>query len=245
MKAFVFYLFLTIGLLIYTSNTMQAQINGGRKQGLDAKQQHIVTIATFTAKGDLPQLNQTLHKALDAGLTINEAKEVLVHLYAYCGFPRSLQGINTLMAVVDARKAKGIIDKVGKEATPVSDSGSKYERGKKVLESLTGRPETSPKTGYAAFSPEIEVFLKEHLFADLFERDILSYAEREMATIAALINLGGLEPMMQSHMGIALNIGITEAGLMQIISLIEAHGGKKEAEVGRQVLAVVINSRKK
>ncbi|RDC65042.1 4-carboxymuconolactone decarboxylase [Adhaeribacter pallidiroseus] len=224
---------------------MQAQINGGRNQGLDAKQQHIVPIATFTAKGDLPQLNQTLHKALDAGLTINEAKEVLVHLYAYCGFPRSLQGIKTLMAVVDARKTKGIIDKVGKGATPVSDSGSKYERGKKVLESLTGRPETSPKTGYAAFSPEIEIFLKEHLFADLFTRDIISYADREIATISALINLGGVEPMMQSHMGIALNIGITEAGLMQIISLIDAHGGKKEAEVAKQVLAIVINSRKK
>lgn len=57
----------------------------------------------------------------------------------------------------------------------------KYERGKKILEQLTGQPETGPKRGYAAFSPEIDVFLKEHLFADLFERNVLNYTDREPA----------------------------------------------------------------
>ena len=62
---------------------------------------------------------------------------MLVQLYAYCGFPRSLQGINTLMSALEERKAKGIKDVVGKEATPISGNESKYERGKKVLETLT------------------------------------------------------------------------------------------------------------
>lgn len=34
-------------------------------------------------------------------ITINEIKEVLVQMYAYCGFPRSLNGINTFMTVVN------------------------------------------------------------------------------------------------------------------------------------------------
>ncbi|QNF33089.1 carboxymuconolactone decarboxylase family protein [Adhaeribacter swui] len=236
---------LLIVLLLCFSSTMLAQNNAGENQNLTPRQQHIVTISAFTAKGDLTRLSSALHKALDAGLTVNEAKEVLVHLYAYCGFPRSLQGINTLMAVLDARKAKGITDKIGKEATPIQNNGSKYERGKKVLETLRGKPENGPKTGYAAFSPEIEVFLKEHLFADIFERDILNYADREITTISALINLGGVEPMMQSHMSIALNLGLTESQLMQILSLIEENGGTKEAEVGKQVLSALIKSIKK
>lgn len=200
---------------------------------------------TLTARGDLENLKKALASGLDAGVTINEIKEVLVHLYAYCGFPRSLQGINTFIAMLDARKAQGITDKVGKEATPVKSTETKYEQGKKVLETLTGRPETGPKTGYAAFSPEIEVFLKEHLFADLFTRDILSYSDRELATISALINLGGVEPMIKSHLGIALNIGITEPQLNQMLALIAANNGKKEAEAGKQVLAEVLQSRKK
>ena len=174
--------------------------------------------------------------SLDSGLTINEIKEVLVHLYAYTGFPRSLQGINTFISVLNDRKANGIVDKVGKGASSVSDSLSRYERGKKILESLSGRPETAPKTGYAAFSPEIEVFLKEHLFADLFTRDVLSYSDREIATISALINLGGVEPMMQSHMRIAMNIGINESQLGHLVSIIENRVGKYEGSAARKVL---------
>jgi hypothetical protein len=41
-----------------------------------------------------------------------------------------------------------------------------------VLERLTKRPENGPKSGFAAFCPVIDVFLKEHLFADIFERDV-------------------------------------------------------------------------
>lgn len=236
---------LMTGILVSGVTHLNAQAVRSANQALNAKQKSIVTIAAFTAQGNLTQLNQALHQALDAGLTINEAKEVLVHLYAYCGFPRSLQGINTLMAVTEARKAKGINDKTGKEATPVPDSGNKYERGKQVLETLTGKPETGPKTGYAAFSPEIEVFLKEHLFADIFERDVLSYAERELATIAALSSLGGVEPMLRSHLGIGLRVGLTELQLQQVFSLIASTVGKEAADAGKQAFAEVIKSGKK
>lgn len=237
--------FLLLGIFFSAMATdLNAQSATNKNQKLTARHQRIVTISAFTTKGDLEKLKVALGEGLDVGLTVNEIKEVLVHLYAYCGFPRSLQGINTFIAVLEARKARGITDKVGKEATPVKSTETKYEQGKKVLEKLTGRPETGPKTGYAAFSPEIDVFLKEHLFADLFGRDILSYAERELATIAALLSLGGVEPMLRGHLGIGLNMGLSESELEQIFSLVETTVGKKEAEAGRQVLAEVIKSRK-
>lgn len=107
----------------------------------------------------MTKLKQALDTGLDAGLTINESKEVLVHLYAYCGFPRSIQGLNTLMTVLDERKSKGIKDRVGKEATPIIDT-NKYETGYKNLARLGGRPTDGPiekpTSGYGAFSPEIE-----------------------------------------------------------------------------------------
>lgn len=213
---------------------------------LENRHQHIVAISAFTAKGDLEQLKNALNAALDDRLSINEIKEVLVHLYAYCGFPRSIQGLNTLIAVLEARKTRGITDETGRTASPVTDDLSKYERGKLVLEAITGQPQiTPPKSGYGAFSPEMDVFLKEHLFADIFGRDVLSYQDREVATITALINLGGVEPMLKSHFGIALNIGMTEAQMSHLLSIVEANIGVKETEVGRKVLAEVIALRKK
>lgn len=117
------------------------------------------------------------------------------------------------MVVLEARKKKGIKDKMGRESTPVKITLCKYEQGKNTLEVLTGQQERKVKTGYAAFAPVIDTFLKEHLFADIFGRDILSYTEREMATLSALVSIGGVEPMLRSHLGIALRLGVTEASL--------------------------------
>ncbi|RAK68090.1 carboxymuconolactone decarboxylase family protein [Hymenobacter edaphi] len=233
-----------VAVLLLIGHALQAGPTAPAADALTGRQQAIVTVATLTAKGDLPRLHQALGQGLDAGLTVNEAKEVLVHLYAYCGFPRSLQGLNTLLKVLDERKAKGIADVVGREAAPITSTAPKYERGQRNLETLTGKPDPNPKTGANAFSPEIDRFLKEHLFADIFERDVLTYQERELATIAALVSLGGVEPMLQSHLGSGLHVGLTPAQLRQLLALTEASIGKKEADAGRAVLVKVLGSGK-
>ncbi len=70
-------------------------------QELTSRQKHIIAIAAYTGRGDLHQLQPALNAALDSGLTINEIREVLVHSYAYCGFPRSLRGLQTFISVLD------------------------------------------------------------------------------------------------------------------------------------------------
>lgn len=215
-------------------------INAQNKQNimLSKKQEKIITISAFTAKGELDKLKIELNAGLDAGLTVNEVKEVLVHLYAYSGFPRSLRGLQTFMTVLDQRKAKGINDNSGREVSPITDTRDKYERGKDILSQLTGeKVEGRPTTGYAAFSPEIETFLKEHLFADIFERDVLTYAEREMVTVSVLASIGGVEPMLRSHMNLSLNVGITPEQLSQLINVIEMNVGKKEADDAKSVFS--------
>lgn len=225
-------------------NQLYAQNQMNQSAALSPRQQSVVVISALTAKGNLQKLPSALNAGLDAGLTVNEIKEVLVHLYAYAGFPRSIRGLQTFMTALDERKKKGITDKMGPEVSPITSSQPKYERGKKILEELTGQPETGPKRGYSAFSPEIDIFLKEHLFADIFERDVLNYADRELTTISVLTSLGGVEPMLQSHLGISLRVGLTEPQLSQALSLIETAVGKAEADAGRAVLKQVAASRR-
>ncbi len=199
------------------------------EQTLSIRQQHIVTIASYTGRGDLVHLKTALGEGLDAGLTVNEIKEILVHSYAYCGFPRSLRGLQAFIAVLDERKATGINDEIGREASPITDQRSKYERGRDILAEISGVPSDAPKAGYAEFAPIIEQFLKEHLFADIFERDVLTYDEREITTVAILAAMGGVEPMARSHMGICLNLGITPDQLRHLLTIIEKNIGHKEA----------------
>ncbi|SNC65324.1 Uncharacterized conserved protein YurZ, alkylhydroperoxidase/carboxymuconolactone decarboxylase family [Hymenobacter gelipurpurascens] len=236
---------LVLGLLLMLATAVQAQTKASVPAPLTGRQQSIATVSALTAQGDLPRLQKALHEGLEAGLTVNEAKEVLVHLYAYCGFPRSLQGLNTLMKVLDERKAQGLNVVVGKTASPISSTEPKYERGMKNLETLTGKAETGPKTGVYAFSPEIDVFLREHLFADIFDRDVLTYQEREIATISALVSLGGVEPMLQSHILNGMHVGLTEAQVQQIIALNEVAVGKKDADAGRAVLKKALGTKQK
>ena len=120
---------------------------------LSIRQQRIVAIAATTAQGDLENLKTSLARGLDNGMTVNEIKEVLVHAYAYCGFPRSLRALQTFMEVLDERKAQGITDAVGREASPVADEQDKYTRGAELLEKLSGAPADAPKTGYASLPP--------------------------------------------------------------------------------------------
>lgn len=226
-----------------SAKTVAKKIDG--TETLSSKEQSLVTIAALTANGDLTKLANALHAGLDAGLTINEIKEAIVHAYAYCGFPRSIRGLQTFMTVLDDRKAKGINDVIGKEPSPISNEGSKYERGKKVLAELTKAPQPAALTGYGAFAPVIDTFLKEHLFADIFERDVLTYAQRELVTISVISSIGGAEPMLRSHLLICLNVGITPDQLNHFVSIIEPAVGKEKADAASAVVKEVLQSRSK
>ena len=207
---------LTFSLIAFCG-TLRAQ----EADTLSLRQQSIVAIAANTATGDLENLKIALARGLDCNMTVNEIKEVLVHDYAYCGFPRSLRGLQTFMQVLDKRKAQGIIDTVGRDVSPVSDSREKYTRGAELLEKLSGAPKDAPKTGYAAFAPVIEQYLKEYLFCDIFERDLLTWQERELATVSILAALGeGVEPMLRSHSAICLRQGMTEKQLRQMTEIV-------------------------
>jgi alkylhydroperoxidase/carboxymuconolactone decarboxylase family protein YurZ len=226
-------------------NTLAEAQSTVEPKPLTEKQKSITLISAFTAKGELTKLKQALNTGLDAGLTINESKEVLVHLYAYCGFPRSIAGLQTLMATLDERKGKGIKDIVGREATPIHDK-DKYETGYKNLAKLGGRatdsPIEKPTGGYGAFSPEIDRFLKEHLFADLFSRDVLTFAERELTTISVLIALGsGVEPMLGSHLGLTMKQGFTKNQIEEVFGVIEKSVSKADADAARKVFEEVLS----
>jgi alkylhydroperoxidase/carboxymuconolactone decarboxylase family protein YurZ len=212
-------------------------------EALRTKQQSIIPIAAFTANGDLDKLKTALEEGLAAGLTVNEIKEIMVHLYAYAGFPRSLNGISTFMAVMDERGAQGIQDEIGNEATPVPADLNRDEYGAKVRAKLAGLETIPPPSGYQLFTPVIDTFLKEHLFADIFVRDVLDHQSRELVTISALASMTGTGGQLRFHFGAAMNTGLTEAQMRDFISVLDSRVGEKEAEDAAEILAEVLSSR--
>ena len=70
---------------------------------LTPRQQALSAIAACEAKGDQVALSACLNEGFDNGLTVSEAKEALSQLYAYTGFPRSLNALGTLQTVLKDR----------------------------------------------------------------------------------------------------------------------------------------------
>lgn len=225
------------------SNYSKAQDMQTTDKRLSEQEKSIITIASQTAKGDLVDLKSALNTGLKAGLTVNEVKEVLVHTYAYCGFPRSIRGLQTCMEVLNERKAKGIIETIGNEASTIKVDGNKYERGKTILEQLAKTPQSNSLSGYSAFAPVIDTFLKEHLFADIFERDVLTYAQRELVTISVISTIGDAEPMLKGHLAICLNVGLSPEQLREFITVIKPIIGNKKTKAAKEVVNEVLKSK--
>ncbi|EJL95202.1 hypothetical protein, gamma-carboxymuconolactone decarboxylase subunit like protein [Pseudomonas sp. GM102] len=195
---------------------------------LSSKQQAIPLIAAFMATSDMPNLNAALNQGLDAGLTVSEIREILVQLYAYVGFPRSLNALNELMTVVQARKQRGIEDALGHEpgrAIPTGDD--LLAAGTANQTKISGGPVKGP---VFEFAPVINRFLQTHLFGDIFERDNLDWQSRELATVGALAATPGVESQLRSHMLASLRVGLSAAQLREVIERLKAHGDAQTAK---------------
>ncbi|MDD2467965.1 MAG: carboxymuconolactone decarboxylase family protein [Desulfobulbus sp.] len=230
------------GVVLLSGIGSVSQAQTIKSEALSEKEKAIVPIAAFTASGDIGKLKPALNHGLDKGLSINEVKEILIHIYAYAGFPRSLNGINAFMSVVEERKVQGREDTIGREASPLPTDFEKNTYGNKVRNTLVGEDMSNRKSGYAAFAPAIDRFLVEHLFADIFARDVLSHQQRELVTISGLAALPGTEAQLQAHLKIAMNVGYNEAQLKNFIEILRDRVSGQAAERSTQVLGDLLGT---
>jgi 4-carboxymuconolactone decarboxylase len=209
---------------------------------LSSKQQTIPFIAASMAASDMPRLNTALNRGLDAGLTINEAKEILVQLYAYVGFPKSLNALGELLKVVDARKQRGIQDAPGREPSrPIATGDELIAVGKANQTRISGAPVTGPVMDFA---PVINQFLQAHLFGDIFERDNLDWQSRELATVGALAATPGVEAQLRSHMSASMRVGLSAAQLSQVTRILAERVDQQSAERANAALTQALAAAK-
>lgn len=225
-----------LGLAAVAAGTAMSQetVTMTNARELSAKQQAIAPITAAAAVGDLPRLNTALGQGLDAGLTVSETREILVQLYAYAGFPRSLNALAELMKVLEVRRQRGVHDAPGLEpAAPIPTGKELLALGTDNQTKLSGAPVRGPLFDFA---PAIDAYLKTHLFGDIFARDNLDWQSRELATLGVLAALPGVESQLQSHMRISMNAGLSADQLRHLADVLEARGWLDAARRAREAL---------
>lgn len=208
------------------------------QHALHQRQQAMIPIAALSARGEMEKLTLALNDGLDAGLTVNEIKEILIQLYAYCGFPRSLNALGCFMTVVNTRKAGGIDDYEGPVANRPPVGWDSLTAGTLTQTALVGKPVSG---ALFDFAPAIDVYLKAHLFGDIFQRDVLDWSARELATVSALAAVPGAESQLKSHYAIAMNNGLTAEQLHAFVAVLAAKCPGEIAANAQAVLALFLD----
>ena len=191
--------------------TIQGQTMTERQKGLAA-------CACLMAQGDLERVEPAVKMALDNGVTINELKEAFSQLYAYTGFPRSLNALGVLNKVLDNKQPSWQEGKPWKRPEIWDDAAKALKQGTEVQTKLSGR-----SFDYN-FCPQDDYYLKSHLFGDIFASDQLSAADREIVTVAALSGLEGVAPQLAAHKQGAVNMGNSQELVDELCAWLDSEG---------------------
>ena len=209
---------------------------------LTERQLLLCACASLEAQGDMQRLDPAIRRALDGGVTVNELKEAFSQLYAYTGFPRSLNALGVLSNVLNDRKAQGISDNEGKPFVRPAlwdNAEQALRQGTEVQTKLVG----GTPFNYD-FCPQDDYYLKSHLFGDIFADNQLSAADRELVTVAALSSLKGVEPQLASHKAGAVNMGNTKEQVDELCQWLSQNGYSQvdcsaDAEAGAWAKGIV------
>lgn len=187
-------------------------------QQLTDRQKALAVCASLEAQGDLTRLQPAIIDALDRGVTVNELKEAFSQLYAYTGFPRSLNALGVLQKVLSSPNAKWQEGKPWTRPALWNDAREALAFGTEMQTRLSGQP-----FDYE-FCPQNNYYLKSHLFGDIFAGDQLSPADRELVTVAALASLKGVEPQLAAHQRGAVNMGNSAEAVDELMQYLRQQG---------------------
>ena len=90
------------------------------------------------------------------------------------------------MNVIEQRKGNRIDDPKGEEHTPFPKNKTSLDFGRTNQTALVGQVVFG---ALLDFSPEVDHFLKAHLFGDIFQNDVLTWQQHKLATIAGLAKM--------------------------------------------------------
>jgi 4-carboxymuconolactone decarboxylase len=195
------------------------------RKGLLLKEKEIAVVAALTAAGNAqPQLTVHINGALNTGCTLEEVKEIILHITGYAGFPCAINAMNIFREVILARTKKGIIDAKG---VPALDNISidRYHRGAAELESIfPGQTERLNKS-LGSIAPDLVRYIVEFGYGDIYSRGVISKRERQIATIAALTVLGTASEQLYFHILAGFNVGLSKAEIIEIMILMSVYAG--------------------
>lgn len=115
------------------------------------------------------------------------------------------------------------------------------EAGYRLLAELAG-PATveSTLTGLDSLAPGFPDWIVTALFGGTYQREGLALRDRQIANLAALTALGGVEPQLDDHVRNSLRIGMSPREIVEVLVHLAPYVGVPKALAGLRVAAAVL-----
>ena len=104
-------------------------------------------------------------------------------------------------------------------------SDERYQAGLQRLAQIDGEAGEKVLAALAEVAPDLARSTIEFPFGDISRRRGLDLKSRELATVAALTALGNAQPQLAVHLPAALNVGGSQAELVEVIIRMAVYAG--------------------
>lgn len=194
-----------------------------QRPGLSPRDRSLVTVAVTQALYRTEELREALDQALDNGVTRDEIAELMTHVTMYAGWPT---GSNASRVAIRVYEARGL-----SFPPPVEPVNLQIDlRG--------GNP------GYPAI-PYLSALTRSVLFDDaagVWTRPGLSPRDRSLITVS-VAQAGYATDQLRGHVGRALNNGLTQEEIAEIITHVTFYAGWPTGVNAARVAAEVFEER--
>ena len=214
-------------LAAYTDEVLFGEV--WRREGISLRDRSLVTLSALIANGRAAQLRGHLGRGLDNGLTPAEISEIVAHLAFYAGWPVAISALPEVKAVFDQRGLR--VPAATAERLPLDEASEARRRA-------------SVQASAGAVAPPLADLTNRVLFDDLWRRPGLAPRDRSLVTVAALIANGQTE-QMPFHVNRAMDTGLTEAQLSEVVTHLGFYAGWPRAMSAVPVVQKILAERAK
>jgi 4-carboxymuconolactone decarboxylase len=199
------------------------------RPGLTPRQRQLATVAALAALGNAaPQLRFHIDGALNVGATRREIVEVFILSSVYAGFPAALNALTAAREVFAARPpADGGNGNTGDDDVTVRQDSpaDRYARGLDALREVDGPGGVQVAASLDDIAPDLGRYLIEWVFGDVYTRDGLDLATRELAVVAMCTAKGTAAPQLRLHIGAFLRAGGTRTEVIEVMTQMAGYAG--------------------
>jgi 4-carboxymuconolactone decarboxylase len=96
--------------------------------------------------------------------------------------------------------------------------------------------------GLERLAPGFADWIVTALFGGTYQRDGLSLRDRQVANLAALATLGGVEPQLGGHVKTSLRVGLTETEVVEVFVHLAPYIGTPRALAALRTAAVAFGT---